>query len=180
MNKLNMILLIIFIIALLVILCIIMFKYLQDKIANIYNKLIDSKNDYDGIIKERYDLLISLIKTVETKYKVESKSFDEINKEENINDEELTNKCFKEIIHIKEDNSKVRETKAFKQDLQKYEELELHIISLRTFHNKYTLIFNNKIKKFPYNIISKIKNYKLETLIEGKELNDEFNNDLEV
>ena len=168
MNKLNMILLIIFIIALLVILCIIMFKYLQDKIANIYNKLIDSKNDYDGIIKERYDLLISLIKTVETKYKVESKSFDEINKEENINDEELTNKCFKEIIHIKEDNSKVRETKAFKQDLQKYEELELHIISLRTFHNKYTLIFNNKIKKFPYNIISKIKNYKLETLIEGR------------
>lgn len=180
MNKLNIILLIILIIALLIGLCIIMFKYLNEKIQNIYNKLNDSKNDYDLNIKESYNILLELIKVVETKYKVESKAFDDLKKDKNVNNEKLINKCYQEVIHVKEDNTKVRETKAFKQDLQKYDELDLHIISLRTYHNKYTLIYNNMIKKFPYNIISKFKGYKLETLIEGKELDSNFNNDLEV
>ena len=36
------------------------------------------------------------------------------------------------------------------------------------------------VKKFPYNIIFKVRKYKLETLIEGREIDDSFNNDLEV
>ena len=36
------------------------------------------------------------------------------------------------------------------------------------------------IKKFPYNIISKIRKLKIRNIIEGKELDVNFNNDLEV
>ena len=36
------------------------------------------------------------------------------------------------------------------------------------------------IKKFPYNLISKIKRYKLDSLIDGNELETNFNNDVEV
>ena len=63
---------------------------------------------------------------------------------------------------------------------KKYDNNELKIISLRTFYNKYTLEYNNMIKKVPYNIISKFKKFKIKNIIEGKELDINFNNDLEV
>ena len=93
--------------------------------------------------------------------------------------ENLFNKCYKEIIEIKEDNKKVREIKSFREVIDEYNSNELHLISLRTFHNKYTLEYNNLIKKTPYNIVSSIKHYKVKPLLEGNTLDEEIN-DLEV
>ena len=185
MTKVNIILLIAVIVAFIIVLCIILYKYKSEKLDNILDKLEDSEDEIVVKIKKKLELLLSLIKTAETKYKVESKIFEDvkeidIDNIDTLNSEKLFNKCFKEIIHIKEDNSKVKETKAFKELLTNYEENEIHIISLRTFHNKYTLIYNNMIQKFPYNLIAKIKKYKIKDLIEGKELDNDFNNDLEV
>ena len=92
----------------------------------------------------------------------------------------MLNKCYKELIQIKEDNQKNRELKSFREIIDDYEENELHIISLRTYYNKYTLEYNNMIKKFPYNIVAKFKKYKIRPILEGKELSSNFNNDLEV
>ena len=92
-------------------------------------------------------------------------------------------KCYVEIIEIREDNKKSRETKdvkEFNQNIDEYEDNELHIISLRTFYNKYTLEYNNLIKKIPFNLVAKLKGYKIKTLLEGREIDDSFNNDLEV
>ena len=185
MTKTNIILLIIVIIAFIVVLSIIFYKYKKEKLENILDKLDDSEDEIIVKLKKKSELLNSLISTVQTKYKVDSKIFDEIKDVDiesidSFNNEKLFNKCYQEIQHIREDNTKVRETKAFKEELKTYDENELHIISLRTFHNKYTLIYNNMIQKFPYNIIAKTKKYKLKNLIEGKELESDFNNDLEV
>ena len=67
-----------------------------------------------------------------------------------------------------------------RQSFDDYEDNELHIISLRTFYNKYTLEYNNLIKKIPFNLVAKLKGYKIKTLLEGREIDDSFNNDLEV
>ena len=185
MTKPNIIILLIVIITFLVVLCLIIYKYKSEKLENMLDKLEDSEDEIIVKLKKKLELLKSLTKTVETKYKVESKIFEDINevKIDNIDsfkNEELFNKCYQEIKHIREDNSKVRETKAFKEELSKYDDNEINIISLRTFHNKYTLEYNNMLNKFPYNIIAKIKKYKIKDLIEGKELDSNFNNDLEV
>ena len=98
-------------------------------------------------------------------------------------DENVLDKCYAEIIEIREDNKKSRETKdvkEFNQNIDEYEDNELHIISLRTFYNKYTLEYNNLIKKIPFNLVAKLKGYKIKTLLEGREIDDSFNNDLEV
>ena len=94
--------------------------------------------------------------------------------------EKILNKCYKEILQIREDNKKTKEVRSFKDIINDYEDNELLIISLRTYYNKYILEYNNLIKKFPYNIIAKIKKYQLRTLLEGKELVNDFNNTLEV
>ena len=89
-------------------------------------------------------------------------------------------KCYKELLQIKEDSQKNKEIKSFREIIDKYEDNELHIISLRTFYNKYAVKYNNLIKKFPYSIVASINKYKAITLLEGKEIDSEFINDLEV
>ena len=185
MTKQNIIILILAIVIILTILFIIIYKTYKERLDNIINKLNDSEDECFENLKSKYELLTKLIKNIESKYKVESKVFEDVKKIniESINsfkDEKMLNKCYKEINHIIEDNPKIKPTKTIKDLLTNYDENELHIISLRTFHNKYTLVYNNTIKKIPYNIISKIKRYKLKTLIEGKELDTNFNNNLDV
>ncbi len=185
MNKVNIIILLIVLIVVLVCACIILFKYFNEKLFNVVNKLNGSEEEAYEKLKSKHEILTKMIKFVKTKYKVDSKIFEEIDKMQiedlsSFKNEKILNKCYKEIIHIKEDNQKQKETKAFKELLTNYDENELHIVSLRTFHNKYTLVYNNLINKFPYNIISKLKKYSVRTLIEGKELSTNYNNDLEV
>ena len=97
-----------------------------------------------------------------------------------VKDEKKLIKCYEELVHVIEDNPKSKDLKTLKDYVKKYENNDLKIVSIRTYYNKYTLQYNNMIKKFPYNIISKIKKLKIRNIIEGKELDINFNNDLEV
>lgn len=182
MKIFNIIELIICLIALLSILSIILYKYYSEKLNNVKFKLDNSHEEYESKLLEKYDTLTKLIDLVETKYKLDIKLFNDIksiNTTDIINiDDNMMMKCYKEIIQIKEDNQKTRELKAFRELINLYEEIETYTLSLRTYYNKYVLEYNNMIKKFPYNIISKIQRLNIENLLEGNELN--FVNDLEV
>ena len=185
MTKLNIILIVVDLLIIINALLFILYRFFSDKLSLIKQRLDNSEEECMEKYKIKYESIIKLIDMSLSKYKVESKVFDlakEIDENEihNYKDEKLLNKCFKEINQIKEDNPKVKETKAFKDLLQKCNENEISLVSLRSYHNKYTVIYNNMIKKFPYNIISKIKRYNLNTLIDGKELETNYNNDLEV
>ena len=185
MTKLNTTLIIVNILITLFAILYIVFKYNGEKIANLLYKLNDSESDCLSKYKRKHELIIQMIDEVKKKYKVDSKVFYEakdlnIDSLDSFKNEKVLNKCYKEIIQIREDNTKVRETKAFKDLFHEYNENEIHLISLRTYHNKYTLIYNNLVKKFPLNIIRKIKRFPIIELIEGQELNNGFNNDLEV
>jgi hypothetical protein len=185
MKTFNVIALILVSLIFLTTLLIVLFKFFTEKIENILNKVDTSENESFEKLKVKYNLIIRCIKLIENKFKIESKTFEDVKKVKidsisSFKHDKLLNKCYSEILQIKEDNQKSKDVKSFKDIIEEYEENELHIISLRTYYNKYTLEFNNLIKKFPYNIVSKTRRYKLKTLFEGKELDSNFNNDLEV
>ena len=185
MKPINIIVLTISLIIIFTSLIVILFKYYNEKITNLIIRLNKSETEFKEKLKNKYNILIRMINLVENRYKTHSKTFDEVRKIKledisSLKNENLLNKCHKEIIEIKEDNKKVREIKSFREIIDEYNENELHIISLRTFYNKYTLEYNNIIKKIPYNMISIIKKYKIKSLLEGKEIDNNFNNDLEV
>ena len=126
-----------------------------------------------------------MIKVATSKFKCESTAFDEVKDLEidsldSFKDEKKLIKCYEELLHVIEDNSKSKDIKTLKDYVKKYDNNDLKIVSLRTYYNKYTLQYNDMIKKFPYNIISKIKKLKIRNIIEGTELDINFNNDLEV
>ncbi len=184
MTTLNIILTIIDTLIVLVFLLFIIYKSNSYKLYLTKERLDDSESECLDKFKIKYDLILEIIDYTIKKYKIESIAFNQV-KQLNIDSldsfksEKIINKCFKEIMQIRSDNPNARESKSFKELIDQYNENELNIVSLRTYHNKYTLVFNGMIKKFPYNIISKIKKYKLNELIEGIEMDNNFNN-LEV
>ena len=185
MKLVGIITLILLIFVVLAALILLLYKHFSEKLNDINTKLSNTETEYYDKIKEKYNLIIRLIKLVENKFKVESKLFEDVKliKQDSLSslkNDKLLNKCYKELIQIKEDNQKNRELKSFREVIDDYEENELVVISLRTYYNKYTVLFNELIKKFPYSLIAKIKKYKIRTLLEGKELDISFNNDLEV
>ena len=185
MTKFNIVLIVVDILIIINALLFILYRYFSDKLNLVKQRLDDSEKECMDKYKIKYESIIKLIDMSLSKYKVESKVFDlakqiDENEIHNYKDEKLLNKCFKEIKQIKDDNPKIKETKALKDLIKSCNENEISLVSLRSYHNKYTVIYNNMIKKFPYNLISKIKRYNLNTLIDGNELEANYNNDLEV
>ena len=112
-----------------------------------------------------------MIKVATSKFKCESTAFDEVKDLEidnldSFKDEKKLIKCYEELVHVIEDNPKSKDLKTLKDYVKKYENNDLKIVSIRTYYNKYTLQYNNMIKKFPYNIISKIRKLKIRNIIE--------------
>lgn len=185
MNTLNVIALVLVILIILTSFNIIIFKCHNEKLESIVKILNDTEKECIDKLKIKYDLIIRLINIIENKYKIESKTFDSVKKIkisslESYKNEKTLTKCYKEILQIKEDNKKKKEIRSFKDIINDYEDNELLIVSLRTYYNKYVLEYNNTIKKFPYNLICKLRKYKIINLLEGKELSNNFNNSLEV
>ena len=170
-----------------VFLSIIILLYIEAKrrICDLNDKLNTIEEKYNEKYNNKYDLVLKFITIIEEKYKIDSKTFNNIknlkdNLEINLKNEKLINKGFKEAKDIKEEKQKIKELKAFREIIDNYDENELSLISLRTYYNNHTLEHNNLIKRFPYNIISKLKKFNSRNLIEGKEIEIDFNNDLDV
>ena len=178
MNKTNIILLITCSIIILVLLLLLLYRYYNDKINELLKKINKSEKQELNKLKEKQNILIRAINLIENKSDIKSKTFDDVRKLKidsltTFKDEEILNKCFNEILDIKEDNSKSKKLKTLNEIINDYNENELHVISLRSYYNKYTMKYNYLIKKLPYNIIAKIKKYKLKLLLEGLEIEKE-------
>ena len=185
MKTLNIIALILVILIVLITLIIILFKYHIEKLNNIKELLDDSEKECIDELKRKNEIISKMIKVAISKFKCESTTFDEVKDLEidsldSFKDEKKLIKCYEELLHVIEDNSKSKDIKTLKDYVKKYDNNDLKIVSLRTYYNKYTLQYNDMIKKFPYNIISKIQKLKIRNIIEGTELDINFNNDLEV
>ena len=92
-----------------------------------------------------------------------------------MNDDKLLNNVYSEIVNIIDDNNK-KEIGELNNLIKKYEENELHIISLRTYYNKNVIMYNSLFRNFPFSVIQKVKGYKIYLLFEGEELSfdDDF------
>lgn len=147
----------------------------NQSLLNILYKIDESGDLLKKSIKTKYDLVIRSINIIERKLKIVSKKFDEIKK---INIEKLSNieidrvltDCNKEIFEIQSDYPKLGIVKSFNGIIEDLKNNEIHLISLRTFYNKNVAEYNNLLKSFPNNIISKFTNRKYKSFYEGKEL----------
>ena len=185
MKTLGVVALILVVLIVFIALMIVIYKNYNSRLLAVKEKIEDAKNEFDEMYKEKYELVKKFIAQIENKYEIESKTFDEVRDISveglfDLKSEKLLNKCYKELLQIKEDNQKNKELKIFRELIDKYEDNELQVIALRTFYNKYAVKYNNIIKKFPYSFIAKLNKYEIAILLEGKEIDSDFINDMEV
>jgi hypothetical protein len=77
MKLVGIITLIVLIIAVLVALILLLYKHFSETLNDINTKLSNTEVEYFDKIKEKYNLIIRLIKLVENKFKIESKLFNQ-------------------------------------------------------------------------------------------------------
>ena len=110
MKTIYIIIIIAAIIAILITFAVVFYRYFTEKINNILSSLNGAIEECNSKYKTKHELLLKMIEIIETKYKVESKVFEDvksIKEEDLIKKEKTMNKCYKEILQVKEDNKKL-------------------------------------------------------------------------
>ncbi len=162
--------------------CIICMSFVinHQKILELLYKVNESDKRLVENLNNKYHLIIRAIKIIERELKIDSKIFEQlkgINKSaiNNFDLDNLLTESKNKVFEINDDDSSLIKVKSFASILKDLETIDIDLVSLRTFYNKYTSVYNNLINKFPYNLISKIKHYKIKGIYSGEEIEkDEF------
>lgn len=137
-----------------------------------YNSLIDLKNkvrdewgQIDILLKRRYELVPSLVEAVKGYASYEKETFDAVvNAREcfnnsndvvsEINASNMLNKAVNRVILLKENYPDLNANNNFMQLSASLKDAEDKIAYARQFYNEAVLRYNNKIEKFPSNLIA--------------------------
>jgi len=134
------------------------------------NRINNAWSQIDVQLKRRYDLIPNLIKTVQGYVKHEKTVLTEITKARaqlvkgNIQDkarasDQLTN-ALKSLFAVAENYPQLKANENFKMLQEELSGTESKIAYSRQFYNDTVLSYNNKVERFPSNIIAGIFNFK--------------------
>lgn len=140
-------------------------------VASLY-KINVVEQRIEETFKTKEDLMSRAINIIERQLKLEIKAFEEFKK---INSSKLSNvdkdivltATFNEIKRITEDYSELAKVKSYNGIIRDIEECNTLLGGMKNMNNKYVAIYNNDIKRFPKNIISKFKKFKIKYLYEN-------------
>ena len=154
---------------------------LNDKL-NYYKLRIDkAEKQIEEELDNRYEIVKEIQKTIEKTTKKEFKIYkdlDELKDKQTISTIEydnLLNELVNLIYLIENDYPKINKKQEFKDTLTRLNESNTIIIAAKSFYNQSNTEINNLLKKFPTNILGKIKgisilpNYYIE-----EDLKDEY------
>ena len=153
MKTLGIIALLLVVVIVFIALLIIIYKNYNGKLSNIKEKLDEAKNEFNDKCKDKHEIVLKFIKNIETKYKIESKSFEEV---KNISEDEITSLDTEILLEIFQDagmiNIKTREQDFYQIDLkseisladtlhvQKYSEFVELMNTINDYKNKFMSI----------------------------------------
>ena len=163
----------------------ILYAIRYNKIVTDRTKTNEAEVNIDEHLRSKYDDIMRCITIVEKKIKKEVKVFESVKKVEsdtmsNFELDRLLTKAFDEIKLIMEDHKEVKEGKDFNALIKEINEIEEHLVALRSYYNKYCLAYNRRIKKFPDNMIAKTHKFIEKPYYDGKNLNDDIYTDFKL
>ena len=181
----NTFLIILFIIIVSIILLAIYYMYLYNKINETIIRVDEAENRIDNNLRDKFDLLnrsVSLFKNVIT---LEEDAFKNIiklraRKLSNFDFDRTLAEAYNEYITIYDKHKELRENNEIYKSSKQLELIDEELITLRNYYNSNITEYNKLIKKFPTNIIAKIKKYKERPFYDLKDMNDEDREDFKL
>ena len=147
-----------------------------------YNKLIEilykvnlSEKNIDELLNNKQDYTTRIINIIDRHLKLDIKEFEQIKninslKPTNIDKDMIINEANDKINKVIEDYSELSKVKSFNGIVLDIKKCEKKLITLRNYYNNYAVKYNHYLKKFPYKLIAKIKNFKSKKIYNIKEI----------
>lgn len=159
---------------------------------NLYNKINESiirideaESRIDNNLRDKYDLLNRSISLFRNKIELDDNAFKEIiklraRKISNFDLDRILVKSYNEFLTIYESNSALRESDEIFKVSRQLEIINEELLTLRNYYNANITNYNQMIKKFPTNIVAKIKKYKERPYYDLKNMTDEDYEDFKL
>ena len=181
----NGLLITLFLIITLILITLIYFIYLYNKINESIIRIDEAESRIDNNLRDKYDLLNRSISLIRNKIELPQDAFKDIiklraRKISNFELDRILVKSYTEFLTIYEDNSKVRESDEIFKVSRQLEIINEELLTLRNYYNVNITNYNAMIKKFPTNIVAKIKKYKEKPFYDLKDMTDEDYQDFKL
>ena len=167
------------------VICLILIYYLikRDRLNKDFYKIEMCEQEIDAVLNNEEENVLRLISIINRELDLDIKEFERVkklktNRINNVEKDKLLSETYEEIKKIYVDNKELSEIKRFDGIMNEISRSENTLISLRTLYNKCASSINFLIKRFPYNLIAKIKKIKFLPLYEGKELHELIDKEL--
>jgi len=174
-----------FIIITLTIILLIYYIILYNKINESIIRIDEAESRIDNNLRDKYDLLNRSISLFRNKIELDTNAFKEIiklraRKISNFDLDRVLAKSYNEFLSIYEANPKVRESDEIFKVSRQLEIINDELLTLRNYYNANITNYNKMIKKFPTNIVAKIKKYKERSFYDLKDMTDEDYEDFKL
>jgi len=174
-----------FIILTTIIILLITYIHLYNKINESIIRIDEAESRIDNNLRDKYDLLNRSISLIRNKIELDPNTFKEIiklraRKISNFDLDRILVKSYNEFLSIYEANSKLRESDEIFKVSRQLEIINEELLTLRNYYNANITNYNKMIKKFPTNIVANIKKYKERPFYDLKDMTDEDYEDFKL
>ena len=184
-GRMNTLLIVIFIIIVILILLMLGYICLFNKFNESIVRIDEAEDRIDTNLRDKYDLLdkvVTLSKNIipldeelgQTILKLRSRKLS------NFDFDRILVKIFNDYNAIYEMESKLKENEKVFKIVKQIELIDEELITLRSYYNANISNYNMMVKKFPTNLIAKIKKYKERLFYSLKDMSDEDYEDFKL
>ena len=184
-DNMNGFLIALFLIIITIIILLILYIHLYNKINESIIRIEEAESRIDNNLRDKYDLLNRSISLIRNKIDLPQDSFKEIiklrsRKISNFDLDRILVKSYNEFLSIYEANIKLRESDEIFKVSRQLEIINDELLTLRNYYNANITNYNKMIKKFPTNVVAKIKKYKERPFYDLKDMTDEDYEDFKL
>lgn len=179
---------IIILLTLVIIITLLISLYIKEKSNLLYYKIrVDkAEKEIEDELDNRYKLVKEAEKSIKKSTKMDLKNFkelDELKSKNTISPIDLDNKLVETISTIyliQDDYPKLAKKKDMKEILRNLDESDTKITAAKSFYNENNKKLIELIKRFPSNIIAKIKSIQIQPSYEVKEVFNENDDKIKI
>ncbi len=150
-----------------------------NSLVSLRNKVRDQYSQIDVELKRRFDLVPNLVETVKGYTKHEKSTLEAVVKARNtyvsadnmsdqLKADDALTKAISKLFALSEAYPDLKANENFTKLQDELSEIEQKIVYSRQFYNDSVMNLNNKIEKFPSNIIAKMFNFTMKEFFEAQ------------
>ncbi len=181
----NSFLIVLFVIVLLIILGLIYYVYLYNKINETIIRVDEAENRIDSNLRDKYDLIVKCLSLLKNKDDLDNKVFKEIyklkaRKISNFDLDRMLVTAHNEFSVICNKDDQLKGNDEIYKSNKQIEIIDEELVTLRNYYNANIMTYNKMIKKFPTIVVAKIKKYKERPYYDLKDMTDDDHEDFKL